>query len=244
MTIRSGAAAVSELDNPVWSAVAGPQRDLGTVTPLAACFHPDVSPFGGFPAVPTDEHWRAMAGLLGGGGMVALTGAIGSPPTGWRLLRELPGVQMVCERLRPASTVVSSGQPPKETPVPLGGSDVADMLALAAEARPGPFLPRTVEFGGYVGVRREGRLVAMAGERLQPPGYVEISAVATDPGFRGQGLAELLVRTVASSVVDRGAVPFLHAATDNAGAIRLYERLGFTRRRAVSFVVLEAPADR
>ncbi len=235
---------MSELDNPVWWAVAGPQRDLGAVTPLAARFHPDVSPFGGFPAVPTEEHWRVMAGLVGGGGTVALTGAIGTLPRGWRLLLELSGVQMVCERLRPASTVVSPGQPPKDTPVPLGAGDVADTLALAAEARPGPFLPRTVEFGGYIGVRREGRLVAMAGERMQPPGYVEISAVATDPGSRGQGLAELLVRTVASSVVDRGAVPFLHAASDNAGAIRLYERLGFTHRRAVSFVVVEAPADR
>ncbi|MGA3146591.1 MAG: GNAT family N-acetyltransferase [Acidimicrobiales bacterium] len=234
---------MSELDNPVWSAAAGPQRDLGTVTPLAARFDPDVSPFGGFPATPTEEHWRAMAGLLGGGGTVALTGVIGSPPPGWRLLLDLPGVQMVCERLRPASGVVSSDQPPKDEPVPLGADDVADMLALAAEARPGPFLPRTVEFGGYVGVRREGRLVAMAGERMQPPGYVELSAVATDPGSRGQGLAELLVRTVASSVVDRGAVPFLHAAIDNTGAIRLYERLGFTRRRDVSFVVLEAPSD-
>jgi predicted GNAT family acetyltransferase len=85
--------------------------------------------------------------------------------------------------------------------------------------------------------------VAMAGERLQPPGYVEISAVATDPAHRGQGLAELLVRNVMSSVTDRGAVPFLHAAGDNAGAIRLYERLGFTLRRAVSFLVLQAPAD-
>ncbi len=235
---------MSELDNPVWWALTGPQRDLGTVMPLAARFHADVSPFGGFPSVPTDEHWRAMAGLLGGGGTVALTGPIGSPPTGWRLLLELAGIQMICERLRPPSSAVSPAQPPGDGPVRLGEADVADMLALAAEARPGPFLPGTVRFGGYVGVRRQGRLVAMAGERLQPPGYVEISAVATDRDFRGQGLAELLVRTVASSVVERGAVPFLHASSDNSGAIRLYERLGFARRRAVSFLVVEAPADR
>jgi ribosomal protein S18 acetylase RimI-like enzyme len=232
---------LSELDNPVWAALAGPQRDLGTATPLAARFRPEVAPFAGFPAAPTEAHWRAMAGLVGRGGTVALTGATGEPPTGWRLLRELPGVQMVCQRATPAST--ATGRPSTDLPVPLGEGDVPDMLALVAEAQPGPFLPRTVEFGGYVGIRREGRLVAMAGERLQPPGYVEVSAVATHPAHRGQGLAELVVRAVTASVVDRGAIPFLHAARDNAGAIRLYERLGFTLRRAVSFQVVQAPVD-
>jgi ribosomal protein S18 acetylase RimI-like enzyme len=234
---------VSELDNPVWWALAGQQRNLGTATPLAARFRPDVSPFGAFPVAPTGEHWRHMADLVGSRGTVALTGQTGGPPTGWRLVLEVQGVQMVCERPGPNSTAGSSGRPPEDVPVLLGEADVADMLDLVAETQPGPFLPGTIEFGGYVGIRREGRLVAMAGERLQPPGYVEISAVATDPAHRGQGLAELLVRAVMSSVTDRGAVPFLHAASNNAGAIRLYERLGFTRRRAVSFLVAEAPAD-
>lgn len=235
---------MSELDNPVWWALAGPQRDLGTATPLAARFRPDVSPFGAFPAAPTEEHWRHMADLVGSGGTVALTGETGPPPAGWRPVLELQGVLMVCERPGTASTTASSGRPPEDVPVPLGQGDVPDMLALVAETQPGPFLPGTIEFGGYVGVRREGRLVAMAGERLQPPGYVEISAVATDHAHRGQGLAELLVRTVMSTVTDRGAIPFLHAASDNVRAIRLYERLGFTLRRAVSFVVVQAPADR
>ncbi len=234
---------MSELENPVWWALAGPQRGLGTVTPLAARFHADVSPFAGFPTPPTEEHWRSLAGLLGVGGVAAVTGAeVGPPPTGWRLLRELPVVQMVCERVTRASGAADRS-PMEDPPVALGEGDVPDMLALAAEAQPGPFLPRTVEFGGYVGVRRQGRLVAMAGERMQPPGYVEISAVGTAPGWRGRGLAELLVRTVLSSVVDRGAVPFLHASSDNTGAIRLYERLGFSTRRAVTVRVVQAPAD-
>ena len=236
---------MSELDNPVWWALSGPQRDLGTVTPLAARFHPDVSPFAAFSAVPTKHHWHDLAGLLGGGGTAAITGEVAPPPTGWRLLRQLSGVQMVCRQLSPASGAAPSGRSSADdTPVPLGETDVADMLALAAEAQPGPFLPRTVEFGGYVGIRRQGRLVAMAGERMQPPGYVEVSAVATEAGWRGQGLAELLVRTVVSSVVDRGAIPFLHAASDNTGAIRLYERLGFDIRRTVAIMVVQAPVDR
>ena len=233
---------MSVLDNPVWEALVGRQQALGTATPLAALFRPDVSPFGGFPTAPTEAHWRAMAGLVGGGGTMAVTGETGDPPSGWRSLRELPGVQMVCERL--SSPFPAPGGPPTDVPVPLGEDDVPDMLGLVAAARPGPFLQRTVEFGGYVGIRREGRLVAMAGERLQPPGYIEVSAVATDPASRGQGLAELVVRAVTSSVMDRGAVPFLHASSDNAAAVRLYERLGFTLRRTVSFLVLQAPTER
>ncbi len=234
---------MSELDNPVWWALAGQQRNLGIATPLAARFRPDVSPFGAFPVAPTGEHWRHMADLVGSGGTVALTGETGQPPTGWRLVLDIPGVQMVSEGPDRTSTAASSGPPPEEVPVVLGEGDVRDMLALVAETQPGPFLAGTIGFGGYVGIRREGRLVAMAGERLQPPGYVEISAVATDPAHRGQGLAELLVRTVMSAATDRGAVPFLHAASDNVGAIRLYQRLGFTLRRAVSFMVVQAPAD-
>jgi GNAT superfamily N-acetyltransferase len=231
---------VFELDNPVWWTLAGPCQALGTVTPLAARFHPDVSPFGAFPEAPGEDHWRDLAELTGSGGTVALTGVVGHPPAGWRVLRELPGVQMVCEQLVPPTTAATQ----TDVPVPLGERDVPDMLSLVAETQPGPFLARTIEFGGYLGIRREGRLVAMAGERLQPAGYVEVSAVATDPAHRHQGLAELLVRAVATSVEGRGAVPILHAASENVGAIRLYERLGFTKRRDVSFVVVQAPVDR
>ncbi len=236
---------MSELDNPVWWALNGAQRGLGAVTPLAAHFQVDISPFAAFSGPPAPEHWLDLAGLLGNEGVAAITGEVAPPPTGWRLLRELPVVQMVCQRLRPPAGTASSGRSAEDdVPVALGEADVADMLALAAEAQPGPFLPRTVEFGGYVGIRRGGRLVAMAGERMQPPGFVEVSAVATEPGPRGQGLAELLVRTVVASVVDRGAVPFLHASSDNTAAIRLYERLGFSLRRAVTVMVVQAPADR
>jgi predicted GNAT family acetyltransferase len=127
-----------------------------------------------------------------------------------------------------------------DIPLQLGVEDVGDMLALVAVAQPGPFLARTVEFGGYIGIRREGQLVAMAGQRMRPPGYTEISAVATDPDHRRQGLGELLVLNLVASVIDRGEVPFLHASADNT-AIRLYERLGFSHRRTVSFSVVQAP---
>ena len=152
-----------------------------------------------------------------------------------------PGVQMVGSPDGLARQGPSPGQGLTDRPVSLGELDVPDMLALVAVARPGPFSSRTVEFGGYVGVRRAGRLVAMAGERMRPPGYAEVSAVATDPDHRRQGLAELLIRQVVAGIVARGEVPFLHAAGDNANAIRLYRSLGFIVRRTVGFSVVEAP---
>ncbi len=104
-----------------------------------------------------------------------------------------------------------------------------------ARAQPGPFLPRTIELGRYVGIRRERKLIAMAGERLQPPGWTEISAVCTDARYCGQGFATRLVRDVAAGIRARGATAFLHTAAANTGAIRLYQSLGFTLRAETNF---------
>ena len=234
---------MAELDNPAWWALAGHQRALGRAVPLAARFDPDVSPFGAFEGAPTAAHWEAMSVLCDPGSPVALiTGDEGLvlPPQGWTMSWEGAGVQMVAvaglERHGP-----DRGDVLNDPVVSLGADDVPDMLDLVAEARPGPFSTRTVEFGGYMGVRRDTGLVAMAGERLRPPGFAEISAVATAPGHRRQGLAELLIRSVASSITARGETPFLHVAAGNENAIRLYDSLGFTVRRRVRFSVVTAP---
>jgi ribosomal protein S18 acetylase RimI-like enzyme len=119
--------------------------------------------------------------------------------------------------------------------------DVPEMLELVGRTKPGPFLPRTIELGTYLGIRRGGSLIAMAGERLHPPGWTEISAVCTDPAFRGQGLAARLVLAVAAGIRARNETPFLHAAAENVTAIRLYESLGFTLRRRTSFLAVKVP---
>jgi predicted GNAT family acetyltransferase len=116
----------------------------------------------------------------------------------------------------------------------LGRDDVPETVDLVNRNEPGPFLPRTIELGSYLGFRRDGRLVAMAGERLRPPGFTEISAVCTDDDWRGHGFASRLIRAVAHGIVARGEVPMLHAAATNETAVRLYERLGFTVRRLVT----------
>jgi len=113
--------------------------------------------------------------------------------------------------------------------------------ALIARTQPGPFLPRTIEMGTYLGIRREGALVAMAGERLHPPGWTEISAVCTDPAVRGQGLATRLILAVAHGIRERGETPFLHTGARNTNAIRLYESLGFRLRRRTAFLAARVP---
>jgi ribosomal protein S18 acetylase RimI-like enzyme len=246
------------LDNPVWHALSGVQRDFSRIATLSARFDPEVSPFGAVADEPTDAHWEELAHIVGAGNTVVLTGATLRLSPRWNVIRRIEGVQMelafgIKERDAAGSMGGCDGGPPRPdpstvadvtmAPETLGMSDVPEMLRLVETAQPGPFLRRTIELGGYVGVRRDGCLVAMAGERLRPPGYAEISAVATDPAFRKGGLATRLIAHVASGIVARGETPFLHAAADNHSAIRLYEAMGFTLRRSVTFVVAEPPGS-
>ncbi|WP_421935621.1 GNAT family N-acetyltransferase [Phenylobacterium sp.] len=124
--------------------------------------------------------------------------------------------------------------------VDLGPGDAADMLGLATLTQPGPFMARTPELGDFVGVKAEGRLVAMAGERMKPDGMTEVSGVCTDPEYRGRGYAAALMRVVMERIRARGEVPFLHAYAANTGAIAIYERLGFRFRRELVMTRLTA----
>jgi ribosomal protein S18 acetylase RimI-like enzyme len=220
------------LDNPAWAALNGPQAHLAERNGRAARYPPDVSPFWGLPDEPGAAAWRDAAALAGPGQIVATAVVDVVPPAGWKVSLDIPGVQLTGEAL--------AGQPDAEA-VPLGAADAAEMLALVQATRPGPFELRTVELGGYLGIRRDGRLVAMTGERMRPPGWAEISAVCTAADFRGQGLGTRLVLAVAAGIRDRGETPFLHTAATNVNAIRLYEALGFRHRRAVMFRVSRAP---
>lgn len=128
--------------------------------------------------------------------------------------------------------------------VGLGPQDVPEMLELIDATHPGPFSKRTVELGGYLGRRIDGRLVAMAGERMHPPGFTEVSAVCTLAEFRGRGLGAALTLAVAKNIRARGEEAFLHAADTNVNAIRLYKSIGFEMRREdVAVLILKPPED-
>jgi len=113
----------------------------------------------------------------------------------------------------------------------LSPADTTAMMDLVAATRPGPFGSRTPLLGRYLGVWHEGRLVAMAGERLRVPGHVELSAICVHPEARGKHYAIALTRQLMRLAVEAGELPFLHVRPDNVGAIALYERLGFATRR-------------
>lgn len=125
----------------------------------------------------------------------------------------------------------------------LHSSNTDEMLALVELTKPGPFGNRTPEMGRYLGIRQNGQLAAMAGERLRLPGYTEISAVCTHPNHRGRGYASSLVSVLIREVRERNEIPFLHVAVENLGAIRVYETLGFKTRRAMHLAVVKRDPD-
>ena len=220
------------LDNPAYAALLGPHARLAQRSGNALRYPADVAPFAGLPAEPGLGDWAALAALTGPGGVAATAGVPADPPDGWRVLTIIDGVQLTGDDV--------AGVPDLEA-IALGPADVPDMLDLVARTQPGPFLRRTIEFGGYLGIRQDGALVAMAGERLHPPGWAEISAVCTDPEYRGQGLATRLTLAVTAAIRARGDAPFLHVMATNVTAIRLYKSLGFRFRRTAPFVVARAP---
>ena len=223
------------LDGPVWAALTGPHEHLAERVGAAVRYRPDIAPFAALACGPrsTDPAaWADLAKLTGPGQVVVLSGADAAVPPGWELVERIPALQMDGTGVRAVADAEA---------VDLGAADVEDMLDLVARTRPGPFRPRTRAMGRYLGIRLGGALVAMAGQRLDPPGWSEISAVCTDPEHRGRGLAGRLVRAVAVTVRDAGDIPFLHVAAFNATAIRLYEGLGFTLRQEVVFSALRTP---
>jgi ribosomal protein S18 acetylase RimI-like enzyme len=219
------------LDNPALASLTGPHAHFAERRGRVLRYPVDVSPWLALPDEPDADDWADLAALVGPGEELALPGFGGQLPAGWDVTLSLDGVQFVLDG--PAA--------PDPEAVPLGPADVPEMLDLVERTRPGPFLPRTPELGTYLGIRRGGALVAMAGERLHPPGWTEISAVCTDPDFRGEGLAGRLTLAVAHGIRTRGETPFLHTAAGNAAAIRLYESLGFRLRRGTTFLFARVP---
>jgi len=220
------------LDGPIWAAANGAQAHFARVHGQAAMFHPAVSPVATLRPGHDERAWADLAALAGPGARIGLAGVTAAPPPDWDVEYTIPGVQMVATRAGAASHVDAA---------PLGPGDVPDMLELAARAGFDAFPERALDLGTYLGVRRGGRLVAMAGERARPPGWTEISGVCTDPAHRGQGLAGRVVRALAAGIEGRGETAFLHASAANTTAIRLYESLGFTLRRTTTFHRLRVP---
>jgi predicted GNAT family acetyltransferase len=219
----------SPLDTPIWNALTSGHRGMARAAGLAVRYPADVSPFA---ALAAPEAFADLRKLVDANEPVALVAAEQpSIPGEWQVLRDRPIEQMVCTVVPPPVDV---------NPIILRDTDVTDMLALATATEPGPFASRTIAMGKYIGLRSaEGRLMAMAGQRLSLTGFTEISAVCCDPEFRGKGYARALIVTLMREVFDAGRIPFLHVKNEN-GAKFLYEKIGFKTRREVQFTVIAA----
>jgi predicted GNAT family acetyltransferase len=213
-----------DLDRPIWVALTTTQAHLGQGNELARRYHPDVAPFAALTS-ETPAAYQSLYELLLPHEQVVLKSFESISPIDTLHMTHVGMIhQMVATHHEAAST-------DDQDVIQLGNADVKDMLELVQKTKPGPFGKRTRETGNYIGIRDQGRLIAMAGERMRLDGYVEISAVCVDEDWRGRGLAGRLMGILRREIEHRGETPFLHVFSHNRSAIGLYERLGFELRR-------------
>jgi predicted GNAT family acetyltransferase len=225
------------LDNPIWTALTTNQSRFAQVSELARKFVPEVGPLAGFEQ-PTREAYASLGKLVPVGNRAGLF--LEAPANrddveaaGFKIVEQDSLLQMIyadCEL--PAREIDF---------VPMTAADSPEMLALATMMKPGPFGTRTHELGTYIGVRREGQLAALAGERMHVPGFTEISAVCTHPNHSGHGYATALMVELIQQIRRRNEIPFLHVRSSN-NAIGLYRRIGFADRRVFHYTVIAKSA--
>ena len=217
------------LDRPAWAALSTHWTQLALQEKGARRLHPDYGPFA------ASEDAADLASLLP---LAAVHGPVwiveealpSQIPAGLRLEKHVDVLQMVATNLRAPRALPDLEE--------LQEDDGVEMRALAQMTEPGPFAEKTHLLGRFVGVRRNGKIAAMAGERMRFPGFVEISGVCTHPDYRGEGLAAATSFEVARAIIAAGATAFLHCYPDNAPAIAAYERIGFTTRRRLTAMIL------
>lgn len=227
---------MNPLDRPIWSALTTRQAMFARGAAPAVAFRTDVEPFAATGSDDPDA-LAALSELAVEGDMLLLIQRDPCPPLpGLKATVETVGVQLV------STQAIEQARPPHV--VALGDEDAGEMRSLAQLTRPGPFREATHKLGNFWGIRHDGRLIAMAGERLKVPGMSELSGVCTHPDWRGHGYARLLSAFVTAEIQRRGETPFLHAYADNHGAIGLYKSLGYALRCEVAVQSFErAPSS-
>jgi ribosomal protein S18 acetylase RimI-like enzyme len=219
------------LDNAVWHALTGPHETVAQTCGDGARRYPsNMAHFAAIPDEPDERAWSDLASLHRPTPALLFRAKVPAPPPGWNVVVQMPTLQMV-----PPSVLVPAPEAPI---VPLGPADVPAMIDLVARTRPGPFMERTHEMGAYFGIKNQGTLVAMAGERMRLDAFTEVSAVCTDAEFRGRGYAAALVHRVVSHIRANDGEAFLHVLVENTSAIRVYELLGWTVRTEIDAQVI------
>ena len=207
------------LDNIVWHALSGPQIRYSAGADDAKRYAAGFSPIVGF-ADQAHPNFEALRPHCEAGEHFYCDGWTGATPPGWSLDAETTMYKMVWEAPVPERDDAPDA-------VALGPAHAQQAYDLAMLTRPGPFGPRTIELGDYVGLFDGDRLVAMAGERMHAGTLREISGVCTHPDFQGRGIATRLMRKLIRRQLARRETPFLHVMRQNDVARALYERMGF-----------------
>jgi predicted GNAT family acetyltransferase len=222
------------LDNPAWHAMISGNSHLAAGNQEVRYFPEALSPFAGLKNV-SSESLKQLFNLVPEGRVVAMvTADVISVPDDWRILYQATLFQMTGEQFK-------KGLNSPHEIVRLQKHHVNEMLALTQLTNPGPFAERTLEFGHYTGIFHQGRLVAMAGQRLHAFEYCEISAVCTHPDHSGKGYGTALMRMQSERILSSGNIPFLHVRKDNLAAIKIYKHLGFDTRKEMNFYVIQKP---
>jgi ribosomal protein S18 acetylase RimI-like enzyme len=219
------------LDRPIWSALTTRHRNLTEGGGDALRYPVAMTPFADM-ADMSAASFAALGALMSGPEIAVLfTPDPVTAPADFKVLLAKPGEQMIgtpAESLLPGVEIV-----------PLGADDAPAMMALTDLTKPGPFNTRTHELGTFLGIRVAGELVAMAGERMKPGNYTEMTAICVHPDHRGRGYAQALLAAISRQILARGEIPFLHVFSDNTSAIALYRRQGMSIRRRLQVTVLQ-----
>ncbi|TWW00110.1 GNAT family N-acetyltransferase [Chitinophaga pinensis] len=214
------------LDNPVWQALQTVHRSFAQGTPQVQRYPAGVLQFMGC-ADPATADINELLPWTSVGEKLIIIGELPVLPDNWQLVRQLDCIQMTCEAALPVAE--------KEEVIALNENDIPDMLALTGLVQPGFFFEGTPLLGQYYGIRQEGQLVAVAGERTKVTGMIEVSAVCTHPSFTGRGYAQQLVTHIMATNISAGNALYLHFVNSNERARKVYELLGFKYRRPIVF---------
>ena len=218
------------LDHPIWNALTSTQSSLAAGGARARRYPPAIAPFAAM-ADMSPPNFAALGEMMSRTDQAVLfTTEPVAAPAEFKVLLAATGEQMIGA---PVETTIRSTEI-----ITLSANDSPAMVELTKLTKPGPFTRRTHELGTFLGIRIDGRLVAMAGERMKPANYTEITAVCVHPDYRGRGYAQMLLGAVSRQISARGEIPFLHVFSDNAAAIALYRRQGMEIRRRIWVTVL------
>jgi ribosomal protein S18 acetylase RimI-like enzyme len=217
------------LDNPAWHALISGNSNLANGTDSVKFYDKDVAPFIGFKE-NSIENFDTLYQLIDHDGLVMfISPQPATIPGKWKVLRHIPCLQMVYNG--------TWGQVNADI-IDLTNEHIPQMIALTELTKPGPFRERTIDFGSFQGIFENERLVAMAGQRMAPLPYVEVTAVCTHPDHTGKGYAKQLLLSQVNRIIGEGNIPFLHVREDNHRAIKVYESVGFVTRTDMHFYML------